>query len=95
MTAGAVASRGCDSLVGEGGRGIGVELDGRREPERTVAHDPQPDTELEVVGRGLEPAVAQRDDLGADPLDPHLGVLAAERLGSLERGGPYRLERKR
>lgn len=47
-------------------------------------HDPKPEAELVIVRRGLEPAVAQARDLGSDPLDTYLGVLASERARPLQ-----------
>ncbi len=86
--------RRCDRLVGERGRGVGIELDRGREPERAVVDNPKAEAELEVVGGSLQPAVAQAHDLGADPLDACLGMLAAERAGPVERGAADRVQRK-
>ncbi len=66
------------------GGGLGGELDGGREPDGPVPHHVQPDPDLGVVHGGLHPAVAQRHELRTDPLHPHLGVAAPERLGPLQ-----------
>jgi len=82
-------------LLREGGGGFGGELDGGRETERPFFDDTEPDPQLDVVRRGLEPRVTQSRDLGTDPLDAHLGVLAAERPRPFERGSPDCFERQR
>ncbi len=49
-------------------------------------HDPQPDARLDVVGRRLELAVAEADDLGSDALHAYLSVLAPETRRLLQGG---------
>ncbi len=66
-------------LLGEASGRLRRELDRGREPERPVLYDPYADTQLDVVRRGLKTGVAKTGDLGTDPLDTDLGVLAAER----------------
>ena len=75
-----------DRLVGQSGCRVGVDGDGGGEPDRAVTHDAQADADLGVVGRRLQPAVAQRDHLRADPLDPDLRVRRAEASRLTERG---------
>ena len=59
------------------GLGCGEDDAGREAPGALVHHA---DGEAEVlpVGEGLGSGVAQADRLGADPLDPEIGVLAAQ-----------------
>ncbi len=83
---GGCSARGRHRLVGERGRSVGIELDGGREPERAVVNHPKAEPELEVVGGGLEPTIAQPHDLRADPLDACSGMLAAERPRPVEHG---------
>ena len=72
--AGAVVVAAADRLGGQAGRRLGVDGHGGGEADGPVADHPQAHAQLGVVGRGLDPPVAQRHVLGADLLDAHLGV---------------------
>ena len=67
-----------DGLLGQPhGLGRGEDDAGREAPGALV-HHPDGEAEVLAVGERLGPRVAQADRLRADPLDPEVGVLAAE-----------------
>ena len=72
-----------------------MELHRGGEADRPVPDDPDAQPDLGVVHRRLHPAVADHHHLRADPLDPDLGVAAAEGQGPLQRGAADLLERQR
>ena len=73
-----------DRLLGDPDRLVGGQRDPGGEAPGAVVDHPDGETEVLVVGRALQHAVAQRDRLGADPLQPELGVRRAEILGALQ-----------
>ena len=77
---------GVDGLADQVGRLGRAHVDGGGEPDGAVDHHPHPHAELGVVGAAFGDGVAQSDFLGADALDPDLGVGAPGGLGGRERG---------
>ena len=65
---------------------VGPHVDRGGEPDGPVDHHPHAHAELGVVGGALGRGVAQADLLGADALDPQLGVGAAAGGGGREGG---------
>ncbi len=59
---------------------VGADVDRGGEPDGAVDHDPDAHAELGVVRGALGCGVTQADPLGADALDPELGVRAAPGL---------------
>ena len=67
-----------DRLLGQPHGLGGGEDDAGREAPGALVHHADGEAEVLAVGERLEPGVAQADRLGADALDPEVGVLAAQ-----------------
>ena len=67
-----------DGLLGQPDGLGGGEDDAGGETPGALVHHADGEAEVLAVGEGLGAGVAQADRLGADPLDPEIGVLAAE-----------------
>ena len=64
---------------------VGRDVDRGGEPDCAIDHDPHAHAELGVVGRAFGCGVAEADTLGADALDPQLGVACSRRRWRSER----------
>ena len=63
-----------------------LSTDAGGEPPGAVEHHPDREADVLGVGGALEPAVADADRLGADPLEPEVGVADVEVLRPRQRG---------